>query len=228
MQTRSMLSVAIVLAVMAAGCASGPKQPATNRAVRFTDKGYTASFQGTSDYRFDNTNFHTGGEYSVYVLYDIKHVLGTTASFAETREVRVHSVRIVQQPKAGKMSISMDQWDSQPKEVGKDFATFTGPKFPGYIRLRFRSDYIGKHQLGTDFSGTHGSDWAFGVFAQGAGLTSDDLRCKVAYQLEITDGDGAKYKRSVELELLPGDFMKARDRYQKVSVDVTHTQPLGR
>lgn len=223
-----MLAAVIVMAVVAAGCGTGGKQTATDKPVRFTDEGYTALFQGTSDYRFDNTNFHTGGEYSVYVLYDIKHLLGTTASFAEAREVRVHSVRIVRQPKVGKMSVSMDQWDSEPKEVGKDFAAFTGPKFPGYVRLRFRSDYIGKHQLGADFSGTHGADWAFGVFAQGSGLTSDDLRCKVAYQLEITDGDGTKYKRGVEVELLPGDFMKERDRYQKYSLDVTHTQPFGR
>jgi len=225
----ALLLVLLIVLISAVGCSNKGGQSAQNDTAKFFDGGYEAYFQGAGDYKWDASNIDVGGEYNIYFIVGLQQYLESPLeSWSLVTEVRVRDIKVVNQPKVGKMTISLGQPSSEPKDVGKDYVAWTGGKFTGKFELLFKSNYLGKHVLGKDFSGTHGSDWAFGKFAAESGVSSDDLRFKVSYQIQVTDSDGSRHTRNVEVELFPEDFMKARNSYQYYSSLVSYSEPFNR
>lgn len=222
---RCTVIVVVCAAILLAGCNAGSNQFINSSPPKFYDGGYRAWFQGTADYKFDMTHW---GEYSVFALYGIEQYV-TPAADATATSVRVQNIRVLQQPKVGKVSfVTSYHGDAAPREVGKDFVVWSGGECLNNIRLQFRTDYLGVHQLGQNFSGTHGADWAFGVFSAGSGLKSEDLRFKVAYQIQVTDISGAKFIRDVELVMLSDDFLSLKNQFQSYAVTLQHKEPFKR
>lgn len=215
----------LLLAILLVGCSTGNTGPNTATPPKFFDSGYSAWFQGNADYKFDVTHW---GEYSVYALFGIRQYI-TAATESKAAEVRVQNIRIVQQPKIGKVSfVTTYSGTSVPQEVGKDFVVWSGGDSLHTIQLMFKTSYLGVHQLGQNFSGTHGADWAFGVFSARAGLKSEDLRFKLAYQIQVKDISGVKYVRDVEVVMLSDDFLVQKNQFQWHEVKVDYKEPFRR
>jgi hypothetical protein len=217
-----LLLAVFLLASVLTGCSGGSKEAkVTQESQQYTDRGQSVHFQGTADYRPEGF-----GTYSVYPTYYITQYVGATDIYS-VREVRLHGVKIVKQPKIGKLSIALHfQTESEPKSSGKDFAVWNG--LPPSMSIGVKSDHLGSYALGENFSGSHGTAWAFKKHVVQAGITSDHMRFTIGYQLEITDMKGNKYRRNVEIEVLPVDFIALSGEAASYRHDFDYSEPFGK
>ncbi|MDP3057978.1 MAG: hypothetical protein Q8N36_00740 [bacterium] len=227
------LFVMVVLMVVAVtGCNSGGKAPAiTSESAKYTDKGYTVNFYGEAAYKREGMV----GKYDIYAHYIIRPLVDFEGSVLE---IRVQNIKVTKQAKISTMTL--DLWQSEsayldgtqikvigaPKSVGKDFVVWNGNDFRNRINIGFKSGYLGTLLLDQNFSGSHDAPWAYRSLFPTLRITADDLRFTVSYQLEITDYNGTKYRKNVEVVVFPGDFLKQSNDVASYTLENYYSEPF--
>lgn len=206
----------MVAATLAAGC--GPKGPrVTEESSKYTDEGHTIGFTPAGTYSFSLDDY---GKYTIYPAYYVSQWIGIKGStFQFVQEVSLRNLKITKAPKLGTITAELDT--SGSRASGADYVTWTGGSFYelGAIRISFTSSKLGEHVLGKDFSGAHSTEMAFWAVANSAGLKSDDLRFRVSYRLEIVDLNNKRFFLDKEIDVIPGDFLKANQEYRNEKVE---------
>lgn len=208
---RKVIVVVIVtlLLITMFGCGSKALK-VTENSQRFLDWGYDVSLQGGANYRPESF-----GEYDAMVnVLIIQYVGVKDLTFYDIQQVSAKNIKITKQPKAMKITPTLEDLTGTASSIGKDSIAWTGSNYDGRIRLTFASNTIGTHILGESFSGRHSASWAFLQVVNNKALKSDDLRFTVSYQLEIIDIHGKKFYKDIMVEVLPGDFLRGPSTFE--------------